>query len=101
MVGSEGSLAVRPRLTPEHIREGRHAIGYSNQQEFADCLGVAVATVSHWETGAQVQERFRNDMIEAFFTVPEFRRFLEEKHGIKRPVKQKPVPMKSDADHSA
>src|ERR1700733_15132544 len=68
-------------LTPEQIREGRHAIGYTDQQEFAGCISVAVATLFRWETGIQVQERFWSDMIEAFFTDRGFARFQEERHA--------------------
>ncbi len=72
-------------LSPEEIRRGRQAIGYTNQQEFADCLNVAVATVSRWENGVQVQQRFHDGVLRAFFSVPDFRHFMEELHGVKRP----------------
>ena len=35
-------------LSPIQIKQGRQSLGY-NQQEFADCLGVAGPTVCRWE----------------------------------------------------
>jgi DNA-binding transcriptional regulator YiaG len=72
-------------LSPKEIRQGRLAIGYTNQQEFANCLNVAVATVSRWENGVQVQQRFHDGVLRAFFSVPDFRQFMEELNGVKRP----------------
>jgi putative zinc finger/helix-turn-helix YgiT family protein len=43
-------------LTPEEIREGREKLGLT-QKQFANLLGVGEATVSRWETGAQIQQR--------------------------------------------
>src|SRR6266436_8495343 len=43
-------------LTPEQIRANRVVLGLT-QQELADQLSVAVATLSRWETGAQIQQR--------------------------------------------
>jgi putative zinc finger/helix-turn-helix YgiT family protein len=43
-------------LTPDEIRTGREKFGRT-QKEFATLLGVGEATVSRWETGAQVQQR--------------------------------------------
>ena len=68
-------------LTPEEIRSGRQQLGY-NQQEFADSLGVAVSTVSRWENGVQVQQRFHNDVMRAFFEVPAFRLYLDNLHRV-------------------
>ena len=76
-------------LTPEEIRKGRQLLGY-NQQEFADALGVAAATVSRWENGAQIQQRFHNDVIRAFFCIPTFQVFMEQIHGVKPRLKECP-----------
>jgi transcriptional regulator with XRE-family HTH domain len=51
----------RPRrearlLTPDEIRDGREKLGLT-QKQFANLLGVGEATVSRWETGAQIQQR--------------------------------------------
>ena len=43
-------------LTPEEIREGREKLALT-QKQFANLLGVGEATVSRWETGAQIQQR--------------------------------------------
>jgi putative zinc finger/helix-turn-helix YgiT family protein len=43
-------------LAPEAIREGREALALT-QKQFANLLGVGEATVSRWETGAQIQQR--------------------------------------------
>lgn len=43
-------------LTPEEIRQGREKLGFT-QKEFAGLLGIGEATVSRWETGAQIQQR--------------------------------------------
>jgi putative zinc finger/helix-turn-helix YgiT family protein len=43
-------------LPPEEIRQGREKLGLT-QKQFANLLGVGEATVSRWETGAQIQQR--------------------------------------------
>lgn len=43
-------------LTPEEVRNGREGLGLT-QKQFANLLGVGEATVSRWETGAQIQQR--------------------------------------------
>jgi putative zinc finger/helix-turn-helix YgiT family protein len=43
-------------LTPQEIRQGREKLGLT-QKQFANLLGVGDATVSRWETGAQIQQR--------------------------------------------
>ncbi len=43
-------------LTPDEIRQGRERLGM-NQKQFASLLGVGEATISRWETGAQIQQR--------------------------------------------
>jgi DNA-binding transcriptional regulator YiaG len=59
-------------MTPEEIRAGRLRCGL-DQQTFADLLGIAVSTLSRWETGAQIQQRSLNRLMEAYFTSPEVR----------------------------
>lgn len=68
-------------LTPEEIRQGRIRTGFEQQQEFAKCFGVGVSTLSRWETGAQVQQRFHDKMLRAFFAVPGMREYLAERHA--------------------
>lgn len=43
-------------LTPDDIRAGREKLALT-QKQFAHLLGVGEATVSRWETGAQIQQR--------------------------------------------
>jgi putative zinc finger/helix-turn-helix YgiT family protein len=68
-------------LTPEQIREGREKLGL-NQQQFADWVGINVSTLSRWENGAQIQQRIMDDVLRAFFEVPQFKEFLRVRHGI-------------------
>jgi putative zinc finger/helix-turn-helix YgiT family protein len=63
-------------LTPEQIRAHRAALGLT-QQALADLLGVAVATLSRWETGAQIQQRALDRFLRSFFKIPELRQALE------------------------
>jgi DNA-binding transcriptional regulator YiaG len=73
---------VAKLLAPEEIREGRIGVGYANQQEFADCLGLSVSTVSRWENGIQIQQSFCDGILRAFFNCPEFRRIMAVQHGL-------------------
>ena len=59
-------------LTPEEIRAGRTRCRL-DQQTFADLLGISVSTLSRWETGAQIQQRSLNRLMEAYFASPEVR----------------------------
>src|ERR1700730_4393566 len=43
-------------LAPEEIRQGREKLGLT-QKQFANLLGVGEATISRWESGAQIQQR--------------------------------------------
>jgi DNA-binding transcriptional regulator YiaG len=67
--------------TPEEIREGRIKAGFKQQQDFARCFGIGVSTLSRWETGAQVQQRFHDGMLRTFFAIPEVRPFLQKLRG--------------------
>ncbi len=62
-------------LQPGEIRAGREALGLS-QKERASYLQIAEATLSRWETGAQIQQRSLDKLLRGFFGVEEFRRFL-------------------------
>lgn len=64
-------------LPPEQIRRHRLALGLT-QQVLADRLGVAVSTLSRWETGAQIQQRSLDRLLRAFFALPELRQALGE-----------------------
>lgn len=60
-------------LTPEQIREGRERLGLT-QQALADRLGIAVSTLSRWETGGQIQQRSLNRAMKAYIRSAEIRR---------------------------
>jgi putative zinc finger/helix-turn-helix YgiT family protein len=56
-------------LTPEEIRLGREKLGLT-QKQFANLLGVGEATVSRWETGAQIQQRAMDRFLRVCFASP-------------------------------
>ncbi len=56
-------------LPPEEIRSGREQLGRT-QKEFASLLGVGEATVSRWETGAQIQQRAMDRFLRLCFASP-------------------------------
>ncbi len=62
-------------LTPIQIREGRKALGML-QQELAERLGVAEATISRWETGILIQSRAMDNFLRTYFALPEVRAAL-------------------------
>jgi putative zinc finger/helix-turn-helix YgiT family protein len=55
-------------LTPEEIRSGREQLAVT-QKQLANLLGVGEATVSRWETGAQIQQRAM-DLLRLCFASP-------------------------------
>ncbi len=62
-------------LQPAEIRQAREALALT-QKEMANYLQIAEATLSRWETGAQIQQRSMDKLLRGFFAVAEFRRFL-------------------------
>src|SRR5882724_5433156 len=53
------SDAIREKLgvlTPSQIRQNRESLKLT-QRELSQLLGIAEATLSRWETGAQIQQR--------------------------------------------
>jgi putative zinc finger/helix-turn-helix YgiT family protein len=62
-------------LTPQQIREGREALGLQSK-ELAERLGVAKETLSRWETGMMIQSRAMDNLLRAYFAVPEVRAVL-------------------------
>ncbi len=72
---SEALRAAAGLLQPSEIRAGREGLGLT-QKELARYLQIAEATLSRWETGAQIQQRSMDRLLRGFFLVPEFRRFL-------------------------
>lgn len=62
-------------LTPEEIQTARTGLGLS-QAALADRLGVTEATISRWETEAQIQSRALDNLLRVFFAFPEVRSVL-------------------------
>jgi putative zinc finger/helix-turn-helix YgiT family protein len=62
-------------LTQQRIRDGRERLGLT-QKQLASALGVAEATISRWETGAQIQQRSLDNLLRLFFGIPQVRRVL-------------------------
>jgi DNA-binding transcriptional regulator YiaG len=72
--------SVAGLLPPEAIRSGRQHLSLT-QQQLADTLGIAVTTISRWENGYQVQQRFHDRILRAFFAMPGLRVFLAGLNG--------------------
>ena len=68
-------------MQPENIRECREKLGFS-QKVLADHLGIAPATLSRWETGAQIQQRGYDNILRLYFKFPLVRRELMTRMGI-------------------
>jgi DNA-binding transcriptional regulator YiaG len=64
-------------LTPEQIRANRDALGLT-QPELAGMLGIAVATLSRWETGAQIQQRAMDRLLRVTFAFEVVREALQD-----------------------
>jgi putative zinc finger/helix-turn-helix YgiT family protein len=64
-------------LAPRQIRDYRKKLQLG-QQQLADRLGVALETVSRWETGAQVQQRSLDRFMRLFFGLAQVRRVLSD-----------------------
>jgi len=62
-------------LPPEEIRAKRLSLNLT-QKALAEQLDIAEATLSRWETGAQIQQRAFDTLLRAYFDVPELRRYL-------------------------
>jgi putative zinc finger/helix-turn-helix YgiT family protein len=71
-------------LAPEQIRAQRVALGLT-QQALADLLGVAVFTLSRWETGAQIQQRSLDRFLRAVFRLPALRLALQSEEALEVP----------------
>jgi putative zinc finger/helix-turn-helix YgiT family protein len=65
-------------LTPEEIRKNRKQLGLT-QEELAEHLSVAEATLSRWENGWQIQQRCLDKLMRSYFELPQARIFLAPK----------------------
>ncbi len=74
-------------LEPEEIRRRREALGLT-QAALAEWLEVGAATVSRWETGAQIQQRSLDKLLRLFFDLPEVRRALDRYLRLLDPLPQ-------------
>ncbi len=83
-------------LSPEQIRSQRLALGLT-QQTLAELLGVAVFTLSRWETGAQIQQRSLDRFLRAFFKLPELRQALQREGDLALPEVEPSVSSPGDA----
>ena len=63
-------------LSASQIRANREELGLS-QRQLAERLGVAVETISRWETGALTQSRAMDRYLRVYFGVPAVRVALE------------------------
>jgi putative zinc finger/helix-turn-helix YgiT family protein len=70
-------------LTPAQIRKNREELGLT-QKQLAAHLGVADATVSRWETGAQIQQRSLDRLLRLYFGAPGVRAALADEAAIAR-----------------
>ncbi len=76
--GDRISAALRREaglLTPEDILAHRQARRLT-QKQLAGCLGIAEATLSRWETGAQIQQRCLDRFLRVLFAFPSVRAVL-------------------------
>lgn len=69
-------------LKPVQIRAGREALGLT-QEQLASKLRVASATVSRWETGAQVQQRALDLLMRLYFGLAEVRSALADEERVR------------------
>ena len=49
------------------------------QKALADRLGIAESTLCRWERGGQIPQRHSDLILRAFFDVPAFRDYLEQR----------------------
>jgi putative zinc finger/helix-turn-helix YgiT family protein len=68
-------------LLPQQIRQNREALGFT-QKQLASQIGVAEATLSRWETGAQIQQRSMDRLLRLFFAFRPVRDALANDEGL-------------------
>jgi len=62
-------------LTPQQVRNNRVKLGLT-QKQIAGALAVAEASISRWETGAQIQQRSLDRLLRLFFEYQQVREAL-------------------------
>ena len=70
-------------LTPEQIRKNRETLGLT-QRQLANRLGIADATLSRWETGAQIQQRSMDRLLRLYFAFDNVRTVLEHEPALRQ-----------------
>jgi putative zinc finger/helix-turn-helix YgiT family protein len=91
---SDALRAAAGLLSPEDIRRGREKLGLT-QKQLAHYLQVGEATLSRWETGAQIQQRAMDRLLRVYFQVPEARYFIETTaQGCSASLQMPETPMK-------
>jgi putative zinc finger/helix-turn-helix YgiT family protein len=93
---SDALRAAAGLLTPAEIRARREALGLT-QKALCSYLLIAEATLSRWETGAQIQQRAMDAFMRVFFHLREARRFL----GVPEKEPTPEFEPESDGDGSA
>ncbi|MCI0682893.1 MAG: helix-turn-helix domain-containing protein [Gemmataceae bacterium] len=83
-------------LSPEEIRSQREALGLT-QEELAEKLRIAAATLSRWETGTQIQQRSLDLLLRLFFKNPGMWRELERDSRTRFPDRRDPLTVRSAA----
>jgi putative zinc finger/helix-turn-helix YgiT family protein len=68
-------------LTPLHIRRHRERLGLT-QKRLAGYLGIAEATLSRWETGAQVQQRGFDRLLRLYFGIARVRELMADEEQL-------------------
>lgn len=68
-------------LTAPDMESARETLDIDTQQELAELIGVAPASLSRWMKGHVVQGRLADTMLRVFFGVPEARAFLRALRG--------------------
>lgn len=69
-------------LTPGQIRQNREQLG-KTQREVAASLGIAEATLSRWETGAQIQQRAMDRLMRLYFAFPTVQESLADEQVVR------------------
>ncbi len=72
-------------LAPEEIRSQREALGLT-QEQLADKLRIAAATLSRWETGAQMQQRSLDLLMRLYFKNPALWHDLDPSPTLSQPL---------------